>query len=152
SARNNHQHATWAMFAQARSLIALERYEDAAPLLEDARRALQEKPELDSEIICLGLLALARLKLGEIEGARRLADETLQRIERSRPIGFSTVDGYDAAAEVFLSLGRSDEARRAAAALQRLARLFPMAAPAAQLRAGEVAIGEGHRFRGRRAL
>jgi tetratricopeptide (TPR) repeat protein len=152
TARNNRQHATWALFAQARSLIALERYEDATPLLEDARRALQDKPELDSEIICLGLLALARLKLGEIQGAHRLADETLLRIERSRPIGFSTVDGYDAAAEVFLALGRGPEARRTALALQKLARLFPMAAPVAELRAGEVALGDGQGWRGRRAL
>jgi tetratricopeptide (TPR) repeat protein len=151
-ARNNRQHITWALFAQARSFLALGRTEDAAPLLEDARRALVEAPELDSEIICLGLLALARWRLGEVEGAHRLADEALSRIERSRPIGFSTVDGYDAAAEVFLALGQLARARRSVAALKKLARLFPMVAPIALLREGEVLLHDGHNWRGRRAL
>ncbi len=151
-ARDIKQHGIWARFAQARSLLALGRLDEAAPLLEDARRALTERPELDSEIICLGLLSLVRLQQGELQFARKLADETLGRIERSRPIGFSTVDGYDAAAEVYLSLGVIDPARRTTAALRSLARLFPMAAPAAHFRAGQVALAAGSSARARKSL
>jgi tetratricopeptide (TPR) repeat protein len=148
-ARDHQQHVVWALYLQARSLLQLGRTDEAAPLLEDARRALGRQPEHDSEISCLGLLALARLKLGESDGAARLAKETLARVERSRPLAFTNVDGFDAAAEVLLALGERRQARRMAAALRRLARLLPMAAPAAWLRAGQVLLAEGKPRRAR---
>jgi serine/threonine protein kinase/tetratricopeptide (TPR) repeat protein len=150
-ARHNQQHVIWSLFAQGRSLLALGQVGEAAPLFEEARRSLTARPELDSEIICLGLLALARLKQGDEAAARELALETQARIERSRPIGFSTVDGYDAAAEVFLALGMADRAARVAGSLRSLARLFPMVQPAALLRSGQAALLSGD-SRGRRQI
>jgi tetratricopeptide (TPR) repeat protein len=162
-ARANLQHATWGRFSMARALLQMDQLEEALPLLHEARRALAEHAELDSEIICHGLLAAARLRLGDEEPARRLADETLERIRRSRPIGFSTLDGYDGAAQVYLELwGRrrgSPEAAslaRAAdevcASLHGLARLFPMAAPTAHLRSGQAALLAGQKWKATLAL
>jgi hypothetical protein len=161
-ARKNIQHAAWGLFSRARSLIALDQLDDAVPLLDDARRLLAQKPELDSEIICLGLYAAAQLRRDEPLVARRFADETLARIRRARPTGFSTRDGYDGAAEVYLGLWQarqrrglaaSDERARAgevASALTGLARLFPMAGPAAELRRGQLERLSGRTARARR--
>jgi serine/threonine protein kinase len=138
AARKNRQRTTWAEIYQARSLMAFGDFEGAAPLLDDARRSLGERPELYSEIICLGLLSLTRFQLDERESARRLALETLARLAHSRPIGFAILDGCDAAAEVLRLLGEPRLLRQIVASLDRLARLFPLAAPAASYHAGHL--------------
>ena len=51
---------------------------------------LERRPELQSEIICHGLLALVRLRLGQAAEARRLADETLA--ERWREFSRGALD------------------------------------------------------------
>jgi tetratricopeptide (TPR) repeat protein len=153
--RDHQQHVVWALYLSARSLLQMGQTAEAARLLEEARGALGglgDQAELDSEISAYGLLSLARLRLGDSEGGRRAALETLTRVERSPLVGFSTVDGYDAACETLLVLGERASARRMAAALRRLARLLPMAVPAAWLRWGELECLEGQRRRGHRWL
>jgi serine/threonine protein kinase/tetratricopeptide (TPR) repeat protein len=157
-ARHNEQHITWALFSMGRALSAQERHAEALPLLEEARQRLEKHSELDSEIICLGLLAQAHWHRGDFPAARRLADETLARVRRSRPASFAVVTGYDAAIEVFLELWSArgqvaDEALKRGAVdlvtrLGKLAKLFPMVGPLAALQAGRV---EEIRGRSRRA-
>jgi tetratricopeptide (TPR) repeat protein len=133
------QHATWGLFSMGRSLVQLGRFDEAAALLDEARANLAQKPELQSEIICLGLSALAQHRRGEPELAERLAAETLARISRSRPTGFPAIDGYAGAAMVFLELWKSapehaEHRQRALAlvtAMDKFARQFPMARPTA---------------------
>jgi tetratricopeptide (TPR) repeat protein len=161
-ARQNDQHTTWALFSIGRALCAMERFEEARPLLEDARERLQKKSELDSEIICLGLLALTHLRRGEAALARKLAEETLACVRRSRPGGFAVLGGYDAAIEVLLTLwergaagGRVDESLVRGAldmlgALTKLTRLFPLAGPANAFHAGRVERLRGHERQARR--
>jgi eukaryotic-like serine/threonine-protein kinase len=164
-ARQNDQHTTWALFSMGRALCAMERFDEARPLLEDARERLAKKSELDSEIICQGLLALTHLRRGEPALARKLAEETLACVRRSRPGGFAVLGGYDAALEVFLTLwerstaarGRPDEglvrgAMDMLAALAKLARLFPLAGPATAFHAGRVERLRGHERKALRKL
>src|SRR5262249_37914675 len=156
-ARNNAQTTAWALFSIGRSLVALGRFAEAQPLLEEAAGVLEGRPELQSEIICLGLLALVRLRLGDGAAARRLADETLARIGRARPTGFPAVVGYAAVADVYQELRRSDALlprrwRRAVRHLRRLARVLPVAGPAALLRGAELARERARTGAARRAV
>src|SRR5262249_56802151 len=69
---------------------------------------------------------------------------TLARIGRARPTGFPAVVGYAAVADVYQELRRSDALltrrwRRAVRHLRRLARVLPVAGPAALLRGAELA-------------
>jgi serine/threonine protein kinase/tetratricopeptide (TPR) repeat protein len=141
--RGNQQHATWGLFSIGRSLVQLGRFGEAQPLLEEARAELAKKPELPSEIICLGVLALARLRSSASGAAPddatlALADETLERIGRARPAGFPNLEGYLGALEVYLAAWdrAQPRARRLVKLLAKFAKAFPMAVPAAHLYAG----------------
>jgi tRNA A-37 threonylcarbamoyl transferase component Bud32/tetratricopeptide (TPR) repeat protein len=143
-ARHNMQTTAWGLFSMARSLVALGRFAEARPLLEEASTILDGRPELQSEIICLGLLAVVRLRLGDDVAARSLADQVLERIRRARPAGYPAVVGYAAVVDVYRTLepqGRSVE--RAERALRSFARVLPMAGPVALLRRGELARERG---------
>ncbi|MGZ5968127.1 MAG: serine/threonine-protein kinase, partial [Polyangiales bacterium] len=104
-ARGNEQHATWALFSIARSHVALGNWDEALPLLEEARSALAKKPELQSEIICQGLLAHVLARKGRYVEAARTVDVTRSCIARARPTSFAALDGYLGALEAafFLS-------------------------------------------------
>ena len=158
-----HQHATWGLFSKARSLAALGRFKEALPLLEEACLNLASRPELQSEIICLGLLGLCWLRMGRSDLARQFADQTLARIRRSYPTGYAVIEGYRAAAEVYRELwtraGSSTEAallaeraRDLTRAFDRFVQLFPIGLPMALTHTGEVAEVEGRPQRARRYL
>jgi eukaryotic-like serine/threonine-protein kinase len=150
--RANHQHTTWCLMTRARAMAAQGRAADSLPLLREARARLAERPELDSEIITLGLLAAAEAATGDARAARAAARGTLERVRRSKPAGFSVIDGYDGAATALIALVRRHGAdaeleagtRELVAAMRRLALLFPMAGPYASLHRGEL-----ERLRGR---
>lgn len=162
-ARANVQHVPWGLFAMARSLVAFGRHTEAIPLLAEADAALAERPELQSEITCKGLLALARLKIGDVDGARRSADQAAILIRRARPTGFPTVEGYSATADVYIELlaGCGQDAQRRSLerslrlvlrALRQFAWLIPMARPMLALREGRHAACRGRLRLARRRL
>ncbi|MCA9670088.1 MAG: AAA family ATPase [Myxococcales bacterium] len=162
-ARRSPQHVTWGLFSVARSLVREARCAEALPLLAEARAALERRPELQSEIICSGLFALASLRCGDARAAERLAAHTLLLVERARPTGFVAVDGYAAAGQVLLEHARAashrDErrrrarpVRRLAGALDGLARAFPVAEPAALLYRAELDALDGRLDRSRERL
>ena len=136
-ARRNVQREAWGLFSLARSELVQGRNELAREKLEAARALLRSSPELQSEIICLGLLALARWRCGDEPGALAAAAEARACIERSSPSGFPGVVAYSALAEIWtLALASRDDARlrdalrRHMRAFRRFVYLFPMASPA----------------------
>ncbi len=148
--RGSEQHEAWALFSIARSLVARERTEDARPLLEAAQRTLARRPELQSEIICHGLLAKVYARLGVPRLARVAADATAKRIERARPTGFPALEGYRGAVEAYLALGEHRRAAGVVRALAALARPFPVARPSLEVYRGELARTRGAYGRARR--
>ncbi len=157
-ARASHQHATWGLFSIGRSLLPMGRPAEARELLSEAREALRLRPELQSEIICTGLLAAATLRCGDEPLALELAEETLAIVRRSRPVGFPELEGYRGAAEAFVALGERgaaavrarDGAEQMARQLARIARVFPIARPALRLHRSELARLAGNAAAARR--
>jgi hypothetical protein len=144
-ARGNEQHVTWALFSIARSDVALERWDDAQPLLEEARAALARKPELQSEIICQGLLAHVLARKGQHAEAARLVEITRSCIARARPTSFAALDGYLGALEaaLFLSdrgLAPLSSVEALVGALGKLSRAFAMARSTTLRFEGELAL------------
>jgi hypothetical protein len=154
--RDNQQHVTWGIFTQARAMCAQGRHAEARPLLIEARNRLVQKPERDSEIIVLGLLAEAEAKAGAPEAAREAVRGVLERVRGGKPGGFSVIDGYDGAITALVALARKQgssaellrDAHELVAAMSKLARMFPMVAPYAALHRGEL---EALRGRGSKA-
>ncbi len=157
-ARASHQHATWGLFSIGRSLLPMGRPAEALELLREAREALGQRPELQSEIICTGLLSAATLRCGDEIGALELAEETLAIVRRSRPVGFPELEGYRGAAETFVALGERgaaavrarDGAEKMTQQLARIARVFPIARPALRLHRSELARMDGNQRVARR--
>jgi len=104
-----------------------------------------------TEILTHGGLAVAWLRQGDFEGARREADTTLQLIRSSPTTGFVTFEGYVGAAEVYLSLWEAETANAeqplaqsdmralalpAVKLLARYARTYPLGRPRAWLYQG----------------
>jgi eukaryotic-like serine/threonine-protein kinase len=150
--RGSQQHETWALFSIARSKIAGGKVSEAHPLLISARDALSRKPELQSEIICYGLLAEAEARLSREADALQAADATVERIARARPTGFAALEGYRGALAAYLALGMDSRAASVTRALAKFARVFPMARPALLIAEGELLLRRGARFRARRAF
>lgn len=148
--RASHQHATWGLFSIGRSLVQQGSFDQALPLLEEAMAALRERPELQSEIICGGLLAYTLLRCGEPGHALDLADRTAVQLRESRPIGFPVLEGYRGVGDVYLEQWQERQLARARhgalkmrRSLERFARVFPIGRPAAALHAGQIARIEG---------
>ncbi|MBI2390751.1 MAG: AAA family ATPase [Deltaproteobacteria bacterium] len=160
-ARGSAQHETWARFSIARSRLSRGRPAEARPLLSRACADLESRPELQSEIICYGLLADTEARLGDLVAARRAADQARARIERANPTGFAALEGYRGAIAAYLAVvdaggPDADSARRAAerlvVLLARLARLFPMASASVAQLEGELARRRGRTGAARRAF
>jgi tetratricopeptide (TPR) repeat protein len=87
-----------------------------------------------------GLHALAHLRRGELEQARRHADQAEEMISQSRPSAPYAIDGYSTVVEVYLSAWESASkpeehkeamrmARKALGHLEGFARVFPVGRP-----------------------
>lgn len=157
-ANDNAQHVMWARYYLARSLLREGRHAEGAALLEKTLERLRAHKELQSEINCLGSLALARAGMGQAEEARALADRALTGIDQSRPTGFPSLDGYCAVAEVYRALRRRSSTTNAREldarwmvarrALWKLAALYPVGLPAALRESGLAHLTAGRPRRG----
>ncbi len=118
----------------------------AAELLEEALALLAKNMDRHSEIYATGLLAVARLRLGELSPARRHADAAMGLIARHPlPTMTATLWGYTGVAEVYLQLLTSARrggeptgelrrlARQACRNLHRMRRAQPVTEPYAWL-------------------
>jgi eukaryotic-like serine/threonine-protein kinase len=157
------QHLIWGLYAQSRSLIRIGQHERALTLCLEAAQLLERHPETSSEIINFGLMALAHHGLGNDGTATEALREADARIRRHFPNMVFTLPGYDAVAEVALSLiaqpsTRHDRrellaiASRAVRCMRLLATTHPIAGPAAALHLGRQHLAHGHGRRARRAL
>jgi hypothetical protein len=120
----------------ARSLRRMNRLDEAHELLLEATAGLEITPELQSEIICAGVLSAVLLERGDPKGAETAALAAERAIARAKPTSFVAMEGYATAALTLIRLatGATGERRRALLAAARrvmrahqsLALLFPM--------------------------
>ncbi len=148
--RAHGQAVAWGLHGRSMILIRMGRIPEALLALEESRTLPAEVVGIGDAILRAGLLAEVHRARGDRAAAREAADEALRLIGKRPPIVSYTLEGYAGAAETYLDLwdraggGRSTPearrlagaARRAVAALRRLARVFPVARPRAWLHRG----------------
>jgi hypothetical protein len=143
--RTNRQHIGWALFAIARSSLALGQDHHAVRPLEEARDLLRTSSDRYSIAICEGLLATAYVKTKAFEAADAVLEELMPRLALGPMPLPPCFDAYLGAAEASFALWRRSPldrklARRAARALHELRRFaaaFPMARAASHRLRGE---------------
>ncbi len=155
----------WALGGQGQNLLRLGQLDRACALLEQANTELAANAELPSQISNSGLLAMCRLRMGNLEGAQHAAS-TATRLLDSVPVptAYYLIEGYAGVAETCLaaweaSAGSLPEnrlplARRAQWAcdgLAQYARLFPIGQPRMWLCRGLYAWLAGKPAQARRA-
>ena len=140
-ARTNVQHLAWGLFLTARSALAADRAEEAVASLAEARPLLPPMADRPSLAIAEGLLAAASVRapdagaasavhagiLPRLSARRDAAPTLLRRLSRRRRGGRRSLKR----APIGENGERAHDARRAVRALERFARLFPLARPAA---------------------
>lgn len=145
----NLQQQPWGLFGQAQGLIRLGRSSDAVPLLEEALTSPSADVDRRVKVNTYALLALARLRRGELELARVAAQAAAERIAKIRTSDATySLDAYADVAEVFLALWESGvksgqpeselrtlaaSAQQACKALRQFASTYPIAQPRAWL-------------------
>jgi class 3 adenylate cyclase/tetratricopeptide (TPR) repeat protein len=136
----------WGLYQQGASLLHLGDPEAAVEYTKQALALISEHAEGAAEIYCLGILALAYWRLGNTVEAKKSADRLAALIGESRgvPSAYNVLDGYIAAAKIYMGLWASEsdlkdddliDLRRMASksykALHTFRRLFPIGAPSA---------------------
>lgn len=157
-ARANRQHEAWGLYTEARSELYLGRLEPALAGFARARVLLDGTSDLASQILCGGLRSLALARAGRLVEARAQAEAVSALIGARTPPVFTIAEGFVCTAETFLELwrrgdaGAAASARRAISDVERLARLFAIARPAAAALAGLYQLGLGRPRRAWRRL
>lgn len=134
----------WGLNGRAQSLLRLGAGDEtAAHCLEGALDILKKDIDRISETTTHGLLAEARLRLGDRAGALAEAEAGARLIAASgRPNGYYALEGYMSVAGVYLRLweegdtAMANSARQACADLWRFASVFRIGRPRAWLRQG----------------
>ncbi len=138
--RGDAQAQCWALSGQVENLLPLGRLEEAFKLLELTLSLRVEIDDYTTDISSYGALALVRFRQGQLEAAEAAAEKAQAVIARSSPTAYSALDGYAAVTEAWLKLWEKigqprfkAPARQACQALNRFARVFPIARPVAGL-------------------
>lgn len=128
--------------------LAMGAPDRALPLLIAAEELAERVRDLQSALIAQGLLANARLRLGQIAEVQEMSGALLARVETTPMVNFGTWYGFGAAAEALLGLyaalgpGPGDAHKQAAtrcvATLDKFARRYRVAGPRAALCAGQL--------------
>jgi tetratricopeptide (TPR) repeat protein len=156
-ARANTQHETWGIYTQGRAALYLGDLEAAIRDLDRAMAMLVPSDHA-SHVLCGGMLASALARAGDTVRAKAAADETTARIGSRRPPVFTISEGFIGAADAYLELWRQGDHAVAPAAkiavdnLTRLARVFPIASPAAKNLTGVYLLRLGSKRRAIRSL
>ncbi len=142
----NRQVECWGLLGEADVLVRLGREAEALPLYAAALAYVDENAMKTEAIWGFGMLALARLRSGDPQGAYEMADRALWHVLGTKPVAYWTQHGTAATAEVLSTLFESGwqppgersevvatRARQAVAGLRRFARRFPLGRPHAQL-------------------
>ncbi|HVY46576.1 MAG TPA: hypothetical protein VHB21_11885, partial [Minicystis sp.] len=108
------QAQAWGLLDQAETLVRMGRFDHALALLEKAigYEALGLPPV--DRLWAHGLLAATCLSLGDVQRARREADETLDLTNVVPPNMFYVMEGYAGATETFLALWEAQRGARGA--------------------------------------
>jgi tetratricopeptide (TPR) repeat protein len=136
-ARDNLQHETWGVYTQARAALYTGDLDAAIRGFDRAMVMLEGQSDHASHVLCGGMLASALARAGSVERARTLADATTERMTSRRTPVFTISEGFIGTVDAYLELMRRGDtsvapaARSALDALARVARLFPIASPAA---------------------
>jgi eukaryotic-like serine/threonine-protein kinase len=148
--RGDRLQQAWGLNGQAEGLLrtgGVEQADEAVALLNTALGLFMENIDQVSVLGSYGVLASAQLRRGDLDSARRAADDGLTLIEGlSAPTGYYMLGGYSGVAGTYLALweagGNGDRdavatrAARACRALRRYARTFPVGKPSAELCCG----------------
>lgn len=142
----NRQHQAWALRYLSLCDLRWNKPEAAVERLETALALLEETGAVNERIPTFGLLALAKLRAGDVWSARATARDGIALLARvGRPIGHSTLEAYSALAEIVFDAWRQDpaaiewrsEAHDCQRMLRRYKRSFPIGQPRYWLRNGE---------------
>ncbi|HEX2570746.1 MAG TPA: AAA family ATPase [Polyangia bacterium] len=142
--RGSVQTQHWGPLQQAAALVRLGRPQAAITALEPVLPWMDQHGGSAEAILAYGPLALAHLRRGDRESARRAANRVLEIIRTTKPIAHWNQIGLGATAEVFLHLWETaattaERESMAAAARQTVegqrafARVFPFGQPFALL-------------------
>jgi tetratricopeptide (TPR) repeat protein len=157
-ARDNLQHETWGVYTQARVELYTGDLDAAVYGFNRAMKMLEGQSDHASHVLCGGMLAVALARSGDTARARGIADATTERITSKRSPVFTISEGFIGTADAYLELLRRGDASAAApahtalTALARLAKLFPIAAPAASTLRGIFFLRTGKPRRAQRLL
>jgi class 3 adenylate cyclase/tetratricopeptide (TPR) repeat protein len=102
--RRSPLHQCWSLLGVAVNDIRRGHAAEAVPLLEDALRILENTPNVASSIETNGQLALAFLRLGQVERALVHADKSLELSANISPTVYSMNIGFTAVADVYFEL------------------------------------------------
>ena len=102
--RRNPLQVGWGLFGVAAINIRQGREAGAVPMLEEALRILDERPNLASSINTLGQLALAHLRLGDEAKALEYAEKVMGLASNISPTVYSLDIGFSAVSQVYFVL------------------------------------------------
>ena len=146
------QAEAWGILDQLESLLPLGDMDRAGPLLDALEPFLERDIGRSEQVWGRGLLAMGRSRQGREEEALQAALGANQASAGLAPVAVYCFEGYAGAASVLLSLlekGKPVQAavRSALAALDRYAKVFPIARPRALLCRGQLTRIEGKQGR-----
>lgn len=136
---------SWGLLGKAENALRMGRAEEALGYLNEDEGLIAQHIGRAEEIRIFGLLALARLRLGNREAARQMAENAADLITHSSPTTHYSLEGYAAVAETFLTLWADgsestgerkslmNAARQSCAALAKFSKVFWIGQPRAQL-------------------
>jgi tetratricopeptide (TPR) repeat protein len=162
-ASGNRQTEFWGLVGQADNWSRLGRYREALALFEASGEKMDEDAMRSEAVWRFGMLALARLRAGDPEGAHDAAMGALRHLRATAPVVYYMQTGTAATVEVLLALreaereglalrapGLEQSSRDACARLRRFARPFALGRPHALLWSGSEAWLDGRAGRARR--
>ncbi|HEX9439329.1 MAG TPA: hypothetical protein VF909_06605, partial [Roseiflexaceae bacterium] len=147
---DNPDYQIWSYAQQSLRALRMGRMEQVISMMRSALALVTAHSEGQANIYCRGLLALAHWRRGEQESARHLAGQIARLIGQTRgiPVAYDVIDGYLAAAEIYLGLWEQERdrpsagretpaaARRACRMLHVYRRFFAIGQPGAWLYQG----------------
>jgi predicted ATPase/DNA-binding SARP family transcriptional activator len=143
-ARSDLQVQRWALSGMAENHLYCDRMEEAAELAQSALELEGGVEDYTTDVGCHGVLAVARMRQGQQQEALTAAEVACDILGQMSPASYSSLEGYARVTETFLRLWQvnvaqggdwpgveriEEKARWACTALERFARVFPIAQP-----------------------
>ncbi len=137
----NSQILCWGLMGQADALVRMGDYEPARGLYERALQRIDEETMRTEVIWARGMLALAKLRMGDRAGALEQARTSLTALKGTPPVAYWTQHATAATCEVLITLSKEPgadaqlrkDAQHALLALRLFARPFLLGEPFALL-------------------